>query len=217
MNKNIYIFSGLGADERAFSHLDFSSYNVHFIKWIPVEKDDSLERYAMRLLSQIEGTKPVLIGLSFGGIMAIEVAKQIEAGKVIIISSAKNKNEIPFYYRFIGKLNLHKLIPSRIFLKSNRIINYIFGITSTSDQQLFKQILLDTNPLFLKWAIDKIIKWKNTYLLSNLYHIHGENDKILPYYFINANYAVKDGGHLMIISKHKEVWETLRLQLENSN
>jgi hypothetical protein len=32
--------------------------------------------------------------------MAVEVSKQIDAEKVILIASAKTKKEIPFYYRF---------------------------------------------------------------------------------------------------------------------
>ena len=214
MNKNIYIFSGLGADEKVFKDLDLSSYNVCFIKWVSASKDESLEEYAKRLLSQIKDKSPILIGLSFGGMVAIEVAKQIETQKVIIISSAKCKNEIPFYFRFIGKLNLHRLIPTRFLLNSNKLTDSIFGLAGISDKQLLKQILLDTDPSFLKWAIDKIVKWKNTKYPHNLYHIHGNKDRILPHYFIDANYYVKDGGHLIVVSKHKEISYILRSQLD---
>ncbi len=93
MNIEIYIFSGLGADERAFQRLDFSGYSINFIKWVLPNVKDTIESYATRLLEQIKTKKPILIGLSFGGIMAIEIAKQIETEKVILIASAKTKNE----------------------------------------------------------------------------------------------------------------------------
>ena len=97
--KTVYVFSGLGADERVFHKIDFSGYDVHFIKWITPQKNESIESYALRLTSQITKPLPVLIGLSFGGMMAVEVAKHIATEKIILISSAKSKNEIPFYFR----------------------------------------------------------------------------------------------------------------------
>ena len=75
---------------------------------------NNLEHYGTRLLDQVTTAKPILIGLSFGGLMAVEVAKQIDVEKTILIASAKTKNEVPFYYRFAGHLGLHKLLPSRL-------------------------------------------------------------------------------------------------------
>lgn len=111
MKKELYIFSGLGADERVFQRLDFSGFSVTFIKWIIPQDKETIENYASRLLDQIKTKKATLIGLSFGGIMAVEVAKQIEVEKVILIASTKTKKEIPFYYRFAGLLGLQKILP----------------------------------------------------------------------------------------------------------
>jgi pimeloyl-ACP methyl ester carboxylesterase len=97
LTKELYIFSGLGADERVFQQLDFSGFSTTFIKWIVPQDTETIENYATRLLDQITTTKPTLIGLSFGGLIAVEVAKQIDTEKVILIASAKTKNEIPFY------------------------------------------------------------------------------------------------------------------------
>ena len=96
MTKEIYIFSGLGADERVFQNLDFTGFSEIFINWIIPESGETIENYSTKLLNQIKSDKPTLIGLSFGGLIAIEVAKQIQTETVIIISSAKTKSEIPF-------------------------------------------------------------------------------------------------------------------------
>ena len=142
MNKQVYIFSGLGADERVFHKLDLSSFSVTHIQWIPIKKEESIENYASRLLGQIHTSTPILIGLSFGGMIAVEVAKQLETEKIILISSAKTKNEIPPTYRLAGKLNLHRIIPSSILKHSNTLINWFFGANSIEDKQLLKQILV---------------------------------------------------------------------------
>jgi len=213
LTKELYIFSGLGADERVFQLLDFSGFSTTFIKWIVPHDKETIEHYAKRLLDQIKTVKPTLIGLSFGGLIAIEVAKQIDTEKLILIASAKTKNEIPFYYRFAGKLSLHKLLPTRLLKRSNIITNWFFGTSSIFDKQLLKQILIETDPTFLKWAIDKVVSWTNQVQTKNIFHIHGTRDKILPFGFVKCNLKIKNGGHLMTLNKADELNNILRQQL----
>ena len=213
MTNEIYIFSGLGADERVFQKLDFSDFKTTFVKWIIPKEKETIENYSARLIDQITTKKPTLIGLSFGGIIAVEVAKQIETEKVILIASAKTKTEIPFYYRFAGQLGLHKLLPTRLLKNSNFITNWFFGTNSTFDKQLLRQILIDTNPIFLKWAIDKISKWTNQIQTKNTFHIHGTSDRILPVKFVNCDLTIKNGGHFMTLNKSDELNNILRQQI----
>lgn len=213
MTKEIYIFSGLGADERVFQRLDFSGYSTTFIKWIVPKDKETLEQYATRLLEQITTTKPTLIGLSFGGLVAVEVAKQIDTEKVILIASAKTKTEIPFYYRFAGQLGLHKLLPIRLLKSSNFITNWFFGTISTFDKELLKQILIDTDPTFLKWAIDRVARYSNQTQTQNILHIHGTSDRLLPLIFVKCNSTIKNGGHLMTLNNADELNQILRQQL----
>lgn len=209
--ENLYIFSGLGADKRVFKYLDFSKYNATFIDWINPFENESIEDYAKRLTKQITSEKPILIGLSFGGIMAVEVGKIIESKKIILIASAKSKNEIPFYYRFAGFLNLHKLIPTKLMKKSNFLSFWFFGINIKENKILLAEILKDTNETFLKWAIDKIVNWKHTHIHKNLKHIHGTADRILPIKFVKSDVKIVNGGHFMTIDKFEE----LNIVLEN--
>ncbi|HTN00045.1 MAG TPA: alpha/beta hydrolase [Pedobacter sp.] len=213
--KDLYIFSGLGADERVFKFMDFSGFNTKFINWETPVANESIEAYAKRIASKITTSLPVIIGLSFGGIMAIEVAKLIETEKVILIASAKTRKEIPFYYRAVGFLRLHKLLPISIQKRSNFFTNWFFGIKSKSDKKLLKEILKDTEPAFLKWAIEKIVLWKNETLLKNTFHIHGTADRILPIKFIDFNVEIKNGGHLMTLKDAKEISRVIKQHLQS--
>lgn len=213
MTKNLYIFSGLGADERVFQKIDFSGFSVKFIRWIVPLTNESMENYATRLLKQIKTPDPVFIGLSFGGMMAIEVAKQINVDKLILISSSKTSKEVPFYFRMVGLMGIHKLLPAAILKKSNSLTNWFFGTESNLDKQLLNNILMDTDPLFLKWAMEKIVHWSNHTQVKNTYHIHGENDRILPLNFIDCNETIKKGGHFMILNRAEELTLIIRQQL----
>ncbi len=213
MNKNIYIFSGLGTDERVFVNIDINEHHPTFIKWIDPIPNETIEAYASRLLPQIKDPKPVLIGLSFGGMMAIEVSKLIVTEKVIIISSAKTYKEIPLYYRIPGLINIHRWMPIRRLKRFNFITSWFFGTQSKTENKLLLQITKDTDPNYVKWAVDKIVKWQNEHIPTNLFHIHGTKDRLLPLSKRQYDKPIEGGGHLMIMNKSAQITEILKQQI----
>jgi pimeloyl-ACP methyl ester carboxylesterase len=195
----------LGADKRAFQKLDLSHYQVTHIQWIRPERKESIEAYAKRLLDQIITSNPVLIGLSFGGLMAIEVSKHISTEKIILISSAKSKKEIPLPYRIMGRIGIQKIIPLQLLKRPNAITNFIFGAHTSEDKKLLKPMLENTDMHFLKWAMDKVANWKNGFNPGNITHIHGTADKVLPFRNVQSDFAVRGGGHMMVLNHAAEV------------
>ena len=175
------------------------------MKWIEPIQNEQIEAYSKRISLQIKHSKPILIGLSFGGMMAVEVAKQLPTKKVILIASAKNSKEIPYYFRFLGWLRIDFIVPVSVLKKSNFLSNWFFGIESKREKLLLKQILFDTNPVFLKWAIAKIIRWKNKTSVKNLIHIHGTADRLIPIGFVKFDRKVIGGGHFMTLNKSEEI------------
>lgn len=211
--KNVYIFSGLGADKSVFQKMDFSAYNAIFVEWISPTRDETIESYARRLTDQIKHEKPILIGLSFGGIIATEIAKIIATEKIVLIASAKTKFEIPNYFRTAGKLKLHKLLPTRFMTMPNVFSFWLFGTENKTEKELLRKILQVTDTQFLKWAIDKIVSWKNETEHKNMVHIHGTADKILPMRFVNCQIEVVNGGHFMTLNKAKELDEIVKREI----
>jgi hypothetical protein len=206
--KEIYLLSGLGADKRVFDFVDFSAFKINYVEWIEPLHNETIESYAKRLLTQIHTHKPALIGISFVGIVAIEIAKLIEADRVILISSVKTKADIPIFLRIAGRLRLHKLIPIRLLKSVNRFTFWFFGTKTESENELLRAIVKETDNKFLRWAIDKIVNWKNTSLLTNLVHIHGTDDKMLP--LRTTDFKISGGGHLMVINQGEELSRLLK-------
>ena len=203
----IYFISGLGADERVFQFLELPNHPFKHIHWLSPEKRESITHYSSRLIQQIDTTQEViLIGVSFGGMIAQEIAKQISCQHVIIISSVKSPHEFSWQLKIIGKLKLHRLAPTPLLKWGNLLTaNYYFSVTDKQETALLKQIVLDTATTFMVWAINAIMCWKNPDPLSNLVHIHGTSDRIFPINAIKNVIPVEGGGHFMIVNKAEEV------------
>jgi pimeloyl-ACP methyl ester carboxylesterase len=214
--KNIYIFSGLGADKIVFQNMDFSNYNVTFVEWIVPIQNESIEQYAKRLTRQIVHKQPILIGLSFGGIMAVEVSKVIAVKKIILIASAKKRSEIPWYYKIAGKFRLYKIMPVVFMKRANFFSFWVFGIESENEQKILTKILKETDANFLRWAIMQITTWRNQIEPRNCIHIHGASDCILPIRFVKSCVRVEQGGHFMTLNKADLLTQIVRSELANT-
>ena len=209
--KNIYCISGLGADERVFQKLKFEGYQPIHICWLEPEKNESIADYAKRLATQIDSERPILIGLSFGGIIAVEIAKQIETEKVILISSTKNQREIPFYFQIFRWFPIYRLLPARLMLWFGQLLAaWFFSLETLAERKLFRSILLDTDAKFMKWAVDRIVTWKNELVPNNLYHIHGSSDRIFPSKFVSEDFDVENGGHFMIMNRAEHISQLIQ-------
>ena len=206
----IYFISGLGADERVFRLLNLPGYELHYIVWEQPEKNETLAEYTARLLPQIKSEAPVIIAVSFGGIIAQEMARLIPIKKLVIISSLKNRNELPPLYKFASAIRLNRIIPALFFKRSTWITDIFFGVKGTSEKNLLKNILQSTDTAFLKWAIEQALHWKPDSTPFDITHIHGTNDMILPIKYIRPDYRIEGGGHLMVLNKAREVSAILR-------
>jgi pimeloyl-ACP methyl ester carboxylesterase len=203
--KHIYCISGLGADERVFSKFQFPQHEIHFIKWIIPETKESIEHYAKRLTEQIHYENPILIGLSFGGIMCTEICRIIKVEFIIIISSIKFYSEMPLWMRLSGRLKLNRLFPMKSFRLIEPIENYNLGVSSKDEIAMVNDYRKNINSVYSNWAIDVILNWKNKVPVKNIYHIHGDNDRIFSIKNIKADYIIHGGGHLMILQQSDEV------------
>jgi pimeloyl-ACP methyl ester carboxylesterase len=206
--KELFLLSGLGADKRVFDFLDLSNYSIHHVNWITPFPKESITQYANRLLPQITTDNPILIGVSFGGMVALEIAKLISVEKVILISSAKSTTSIPSYFKLISKFRLGKLIRPASLKKPNVMFFWFFGVTAKEHKVLLASIMKDTDEIFLAWAIETIPRWGNNTFSNHVIQIHGTKDRILNVQ--TADYLVNGGGHLMIVTRANEISDILK-------
>jgi pimeloyl-ACP methyl ester carboxylesterase len=215
--RTVYFISGLGADQRSFKFLKLKNAKMHFIYWLKPEKGEPLKSYCLRLASQIDTSNEViLVGLSFGGIVAQEIAQIIKVDKLMIISSIKSSTEFNWQLKLVRFLKLYRITPSRFLKWSNLVTgNYYFSVESVEESKLLKQIIQDTDRYFMKWAIGEIMKWPNPVPYKSIIHIHGSRDRIFPVGNIENYYELRNAGHFMIVNRAAEISEMLNRNLEN--
>lgn len=202
----VYCISGLGADERVYSQLQLSGCELHFIKWIAPLPNESIENYALRLAEQVKHKDPVIMGVSFGGIMAVEMGKIISCKKIFLISSIKTKYELPLWMKWAGKLRLNKLV--RLKRKENffSFIEYYFlGPETAAEKQLMRDFKKQTDEIYVNWAVDKILNWQNIILLNNIVQLLGTKDKFFSVIRSKPDYIIQSGSHFMVYNRAAEI------------
>jgi pimeloyl-ACP methyl ester carboxylesterase len=199
--KTVYLFSGLGADSSIFMNLKLPGYHKVYITWIPALPNESLTQYAGRIKSQITVENPYIIGLSFGGIMAVEVSKQIRVKKMVLISSVRTKEELNKFQFFFMKLGLYRIIPGSLIRRTNFLTYRYFGARSENDKKALTKLLQDTNVAFFRWALKGIAYWHNKELPERTIQIHGTADRVIASRLVHPDYRIKGGGHLMVFNK----------------
>lgn len=216
--EDVYFISGLAADRRLFQYLTLKNIRPHFIRWIIPEKNESWEGYAGRLSKQIRTPDPVIVGLSMGGMAAIEISKLIPVRQLILISSAKTGKEIPPYFRLLCIFRGHEWIPFSWLIRLGLIFGgRLFGATCRADRVLLKEIIRDADETFFRWAWQRVASWKNEALPAPVFHIHGNRDCMLPLMFVKADVVIKGGTHLMVVNKADEISGILQARLDDTD
>ncbi|TMI92380.1 MAG: alpha/beta hydrolase [Bacteroidetes bacterium] len=210
-----YFISGLGADRRVFYKIQLPpGYQPIYLDWIDPLPNENFSDYAKRFSAMIKpGEDFILIGLSFGGMLASELAKILSPKKIIIISSVSCYKELPWYFKLAGKLGLQKILTPSIYKKAT-ILNRIMGPGNKEMKQIVYDYVKRTDPNFIRWSLNEILRWNQPARLSGLIHVHGSNDHLLPCRYTNADYVIKKGGHLMVMNMAGEVNKILQNILE---
>ena len=209
--KTVYLLPGLGATVHAFDKLEFPGYERKGIKWLKPKENEDLPQYAKRLSSQIEDPEnSILCGLSFGGIVSVELAKILPVEKTILISSVKTRREFPNTIKMAKAIPLHKLIKADRVSKFQFWYWFPFGKTTDEDKALIKSMVDVIDGPFTDWCANQAVYWKNKTVPKNLYHIHGTADRVFPFFHIKNYYKVRGGTHFMIVNRADEINEYIK-------
>lgn len=219
MSKHLYLLSGMGSDERVFQHMTFpDQYTLHFLPWLTPLPEETLAGYASRMTAHIPADEDItLVGVSMGGILALEIARQRPVRKVVLISSIKTTAERPLYFNLVRRTRLLALLalPDAVLFGKHRnlIIPFFLKAESPAEKELLLDYVKHTDFVYLRWAIKILIGWENEEVPAPLVHIHGGKDLTLPIATVKADYVIPDGGHFMVYNRAGEISAILKNEL----
>jgi pimeloyl-ACP methyl ester carboxylesterase len=208
----IYCFPGQGADRRQFDRLTLdSSFRIEVIEYPAPQKSQTMASFAGELAKRIDTSQPyVLLGVSLGGMLCVELTEILDPKKTIIISSARNRNEYPFQYRFQRNLPFYRAIPGIMILAGAKFLQPIVEPDRRQYPELFKSMLAGKDANYMKRTVELIITWDRTSNSKPIWQIHGTNDHTLPIHGIKApDYIIENGSHMMTVTRANEISKIL--------
>lgn len=215
--QTVYCISGLGADHRIFARLNVPGVGFSPLEWLSPAHHEDIGDYARRMRIGIAGDRPVLLGVSFGGMMAIEMARNIPGATVIIVSSVATRSQLPWWMRLGGFLHIDRLSPAGPIKRGaflSRMEDHMLGVENEEEAVLCREFRSRVDPAYLNWAIGVILRWRNEWKPASFYHIHGGRDHIFPLHCVRPTFVIRDGGHFMIYNRAGQISGLLGAILE---
>jgi len=196
---------GLAASSLVFENINLknSKYQLHRLDWIQPKKNESINSYCKRLSKKIKHKEPILLGVSFGGIIVQELDKILNVKKLIIVSSVKTHHEYPVVFKIARDYKLNNALPFGMF------DNFVKFSLKLNINKLYKRIdlaeryLTERDERYLEWAVWSLLNWKQSEVREDIKHIHGDKDKVFPINNISNCIKIKGGKHEMIILRAK--------------
>ena len=202
---HVYCMPGLAANPSIFEMISLpeDKYKIHWLDWLLPKSGEKLVEYSARLCEKIKHENPVLIGVSFGGVIVQEMAQIMRVRRVIIISSVKSEKELPRRMRFARYTKVFKILPTSLARHLDALEKIAVGDFATKRAKLYKKYLSITDTRYLDWAIEQMVCWNRPEPYEGVVHIHGDKDEIFPYKYIDGCITVKGGTHVMIVNRFR--------------
>jgi len=195
----LYVLSGIGGDARLFD-AQRAVRDIRPIAWIgPAHSRETLAGYAARLAREVSIDAPFdLGGASFGGMVALEMARHLAPANVFLFSSCTSPRGVAPGLRWLPVIE-----PPRFAMP---LIARWFGATDDAHVRLFSEMLDATPIAFVRWAKRAVISWNGIRdLPMPIHHIHGDRDRIIPLHRVKPDCVIAGAGHLLNLTHANEV------------
>ncbi len=208
---HVYFMPGMAAKPKIFEHIKLpkDKFKIHWLSWKVPKENESLKAYVSRMLQEIKHQNPVLVGVSFGGIIVQEMSKHIAVKRLLIISSVKSHHELPQRMKIAKKSKLYKIFPTSLAKHVGKVSKLPVSNFIKKRVALYKEYMWFSNAYYLDWAIEKMLLWEQDEPRKDIIHIHGDADLVFPIKNIKNCIIIKGGTHVMIINRYRWFNENL--------
>jgi pimeloyl-ACP methyl ester carboxylesterase len=206
----ILLLTGMTPDNRIFDRLLPLLPTAVVVEWIPPVGHESVASYAARLSRTINFDDPnVVCGVSFGGIVARELALHVNATCCVLISSVRSPSELPPWFRTCRVMTPR--FAEAIMKATGVIANYWpASLRSPATWRLRK--FAGKSGKWHRWATAAVLNWKPSQHADRVpsIHIHGDRDSTFPIRYTLADTVIRGGGHVLPLTHCEQIAEKLR-------
>ncbi len=211
----IYCIPGLGLDHRLFEKLSISGVELKYIDYIEPLSDEPIAGYAKRLSEKIEDTTFSILGMSLGGILAVEISRIKKVESLFLISTVKNKSEVPNIFKYMDLLPTKNKIASKLAIDASVAFKPYYDKSDAAGNKLFDAMIRSASVELLAWGIQEIANWKfNEEINCPFYHVHGTADLIFPIKNIDKAETVKGATHYMLYNNTDDISKRIEARIE---
>ena len=147
-----------------------------------------------------------------GGMVALEMARYLEARACLLIGSIRSREELPKWVR--AAKPLISATPSWLM---GTAPGAALALRATAGRLAGPRVrsLLEqfggTSGRFLRWALLAMLRWETLAkpLSIPVFHIHGDRDHVLPHRLTRPDVVVRGAGHLLMLTYPEAVNEFL--------
>ena len=198
----ILFLPGLSADERMFHSIRNDFKHSQVLNWIEPKYKEPLSDYAYRLKQELKNDrKYFIVGVSFGGIVALELSKHINSTGCLLVGSISSPYGISFSNRQLLKLFR---LDSKKIIEASKFLHKRFSKYSPNHLRSKTRIFTGTKARFYSWAFEELSKWKPERINTPIYHVHGSNDEIFSINRVRPTKIIDGGKHNIMLS-HSDV------------
>lgn len=201
-NNQIKIFAipGLGVDGRIYQRLSSSFSPFEIIEWLEPHPNESLSAYSSRMAKPIRkhGGPALLMGTSFGGMVAQEIAQIEKLEGLILLSTFKHTDQKPWYYPIAAKIPIYHLMKGKLRYQLLPYWAPLVGIREEEEQNLLQEMFMEASTKHRLWGAGQIVHWQPPELTIPYVHIHGQQDRVFPIQNIHEAEKIEGAGHFMV-------------------
>lgn len=206
----VILIPGLGYSCELFQRLHFPHLETRCLNWLEPQAGESLNAYANRFVVHYSfpDEPVVLIGHSFGGILAQEIASLFPVQQIILLSSIQSRKELPMGFRIIAPMGIHHLFTKEASFVTLPFWGASHGFDSEETRQLFRNMVSTYSNRYLQWALKTLSMWRSPNIPSstNITQIHGTLDRTFPVRLIQQpDILVEKAGHIMVYKQAEKL------------
>ena len=209
----VYLLPGMAGGDRIFDRLGPLLPNARAINWIDPRSDESLAKYAVRIAAEVTEADCFIAGVSFGGVVALEVSRIVQPRGCFLISS--NPNQLPPWLRIW-----------RIFAGSDcqRTLNGIGRVASIIPRKSRTRSTGRITKLagaaggWQRWATSAVLGWRPDCRVADvsIIQIHGDADATFPIRYVTPDIIIPTGGHVLPLTHPNAVADAMLSVMQGS-